>query len=142
MTIAQVAWVPELQADEALNDSDKTITVPAGEEWAIQSIRVELTTTATAGDRQIVVQVRDDADDIVDEAIAGAVQAASLTRNYHFGAGRSDLTAFRDTDHLETPIQPWVLPAGYDLRIFDNNAVDPAADDMALQMLILKRVVS
>ena len=142
MSESQAAWVPELQADEALNDSDKTITVPADEEWAIQSIRVELVTTATAGDRQVVVQIRDGADDVIDEVVAGAVQAASLTRNYHFGAGRSDLTAFRDTDHLETPIQPWVLPAGYDLRIFDNNAVDPAADDMVVQTLILKRIVA
>ena len=130
---------PVLQVDEALNDSDKILTVPADVTWEILSIRVELTTTATVGDRQIVIQVRDGANDVVDEVVAGNIQAASLTRNYHFGVGRSDLTAFRDTDHLETPTTPWMLPETFDLRIFDNNAVDAAADDMVVQMLVLER---
>lgn len=142
MTVTPAAWVPVLKADEALNDSDKKFTVPADKEWLLQLIRVELVTTATAGDRQLAIEIQDDVDDVIFEAIAGNVQAASLTRNYHFAAGLSDLTAFRDTTHLSTPLPPIMLPAGYDVRIFDNNAVDAAVDDMVAQMLVLERTVS
>ena len=134
-----LVWTPALQVDEALNDSDKKFTVPAGKEWMLQSVRVELASTATVGNRQMVVEIQDDVDDVVFEAIAGNVQAASLTGNYHFAPGVSDLTAFRDTTHLSTPLPPLVLPAGYDVRVYDNKAIDAAADDMVVQMLVMER---
>ena len=134
-----VHWVAMVQADEALDGSDKTITVTAGRDWMIQSLRAELTTTATVGNRQIAVQIRDDSDDVIAEVRAGATQTASLTRSYHFGPHLPDLTSFRDTDWISTPIDPLIVPAGYDIRIFDNNAVDAAADDLVVRLAILER---
>jgi hypothetical protein len=132
-----------LQADEALNDSDKSFTVPAGKEWTVLSIWVELASTATAGNRQVEVQLQDDSADVVGRLVAGAVQAASLTRNYHFAAGVADMTAFRDTDLISNPLPArLLLPPGYVVRVFDNNAVDAAADDMVVQMLVGERDVS
>lgn len=130
---------PTLSAEETADDSDKALTVPAGKVWIFQSLRVEFTATATVGNRQVAVQVRDDTADVVFEVVAGAVQAASEARNYHFAPQVADLTAFRDTDFLSTPMPALVLPAGYDIRIFDNNAVDAAADDMIVQALVIQR---
>ena len=134
-----VHWVATVKADEALDGSDKTITVTAGRDWMIQSLRAELTTTATVGNRQIAIQIRDDSDAIIAEVRAGATQTASLTRSYQFGPYLPDLTSFRDTDWISTPIDRLIVPAGCDIRIFDNNAVDAAADDLIVRLSILER---
>ena len=131
-------WEPELQSDEALNDSDKTFTVPAGEEWKIKWIWLEFTTGAGAN-RQIEIQIQDGAADVIDEIKVGIVQGAAITRYYHLSPHSADLGAFRDTDWLMTPIPEWVLPAGYVIRIWDNAAILPAADDLVIQMGIGKR---
>lgn len=129
-------WEPTLEADEALNDSDKTLTVPAGVEWKVKQIWIEFTSTAVVGNRQLEIQIQDGAADVICEVKVGAVQAASLTRYYHLSSHAADLAAFRDTDWLMTPIPEWVLPAGYVIRIWDNAAVDAALDDMILQLRI------
>ena len=68
-------------------------------------------------------------------------QAASLTYNYLFGVGVSDLTAVRSSTFLMTPLVPWILPAGYKVRVYDSAAVAAAADDMVVQMLYAYRTV-
>ncbi|KPJ87111.1 MAG: hypothetical protein AMJ53_18615 [Gammaproteobacteria bacterium SG8_11] len=130
------AWHPGLQADEAANDSDKTFTVTATEEWQIQSIWVELATSGDVGNRQLVIEIQDSGSDVIFQVRAGAVQAASTTYYYAFGPHLIDLTAVRDTDYLSTPMPALILPAGYIVRIYDNNAVAAAADDMVCQMLV------
>ena len=64
----------------------------------------------------------------------GAVQGASLTRYYLLTSEIVDLTAFRDTDYLTTPIPEFTLPASYIIRVWDNAAVDAAADDMVVHI--------
>jgi hypothetical protein len=135
-------WATTLVADEAADDSDKSLTVPASTEYKILWIWVELTTTGDVGNRQMAVQIQDSSKDVVAEWRAGAVQAASLTRYYSFAPGAGDLTSFRDTDYLMTPIPPdLVLPAGYIVRVYDKTAVKPAADDMVVQMMVQSRAV-
>jgi len=135
-------WRADLQSDETANDSDKSFTVPASTEWQILWIWVELTTTATAGARQLVVQLQDSGSDVIGQVRVGVTQAASLTYNYMIASSLADLTALRDTDWLMTPFPPTtVLEAGDKIRIYDNNAVDAAADDMVVQMGIAARGV-
>ena len=135
-------WTLSLQSDETADDSDKAFTVTAGYEWQVLWVWIELTTTATVGNRQIEIQLRDTADDVIGDFRAAVTQAASLTRYYMFAPALADLVAFRDTDYLMTLLPPTVfLPAGYDIRIFDNNAVAAAADDMVVQMMIAQRAV-
>lgn len=137
-----MGWTVVTVSDETADDSDKTFTVPARYEYQVLWIWIELTTTATVGDRQLQVDLRDAADDVIGQVRVGAVQAASLTRYYMLGPALSDLGAFRDTDYLMTPLPPTVfLPASYDIRIFDNNAVAAAADDMVVQMQVARRPV-
>lgn len=135
-------WIATLQSEEVVDDSDKTFTVPAGTEWEILSIYVEYISTATAGNRQVAIRFTDGADDIIGQVRAGIAQAASLTRFYQFGVGLADLTAFRDTDFLMTPLpRGLVLPAGYKVRVFDKAAIAAAADDMDVQMIVKARLV-
>jgi hypothetical protein len=137
------AWRVSLIADELDNDSDKTFTVPALTEYQILWIWVELTTTATVGNRQMVIQVQDSASDVISTwALASVVQAASIARNYLFAPGVADQLGFRDTSFLTTPIPVTsFLQAGDIIRVYDNKAIDAAADDMIVQMKIASRLV-
>lgn len=136
------AWHPSLQADENLNDSDKTLTVPASTEWEILTIWVEFTTTATATVRQIVVEFQDSSSDVIFQMRAGATQDVSLTYYYAFGQGfGAEITSVRDTDFLYIPLPKIILPAAYIIRVYDNNAVDAAADDLIIQALVNARSV-
>lgn len=134
-------WRAALAVEEAADDSDKTFMVTAGQEWQLQSIWVELTSTADVGNRQMSVQIQDSEGDVIGCIKAGVAQAASLTYNYLFGVGVSDLTAVRSSTFLMTPLVPWILPAGYKVRVYDSAAVAAAADDMVVQILYAYRTV-
>lgn len=134
----------KLQADEGLNDSDKTFTVPVGVEWEIMSIWAELVTAGGVGNREMGVEIQDNASDVLFLIIVGASQAASLTRNYCFALHNPYQTAFigPSSDLLLTPLPNFILPAGYVVRVYDTAAIDAAADDMVLQMLVRERKVA
>lgn len=125
------SWRAFSLIDEAADDSDKSFVVPADTERLIYGVRVSLATTATAGNRQIVIEVQDDAGKVVSRVLAGAVQAASLTREYNFGLGAADWSAFVG-DYLSNALPVLKLSAGWTLRVFDSGAVDAAADDMSV----------
>ena len=96
-----------------------------------------MTTTATAGNRQLELEIQDDSVDVILRLQPGNIHGASTTINYLLAPGIPDLTAFRDTSYLMTPIPPTlILPAGYVVRIYDNNVVDAAADDMVVQIMV------
>ncbi len=133
-------WAPGQQVDTTLNDSDKSFTVPAGKVWRVLSVWVEFTSTATVGNRQVAVEFQDGAANVIGRVVAGATQAAGQTRYYLFAADMPDLTAFRDTDYLSTPLPASLeLPAGYVVRVYDKNTVDAAADDMIVRMMVSER---
>ena len=116
------------------NDSDKTLTVPANELWKLDFVFAAFTTTATQGDRQILLRVSDGTYTFAYAAPA-APQPASSTELYHFGvpygSASEDLAGY----HF-VPLPVDVLPAGYELRIYDVNAVDAAADDLTIRFMV------
>src|SRR5262245_34165994 len=131
-------WIEAvLQADVALNSSSKTFTVPAGKSWVVLAIYAKLLSTATVGNRQMEVKLQRAASHDLFIQRAGINQAASLTRFYMFGPDLGDLTAFRDTDLLTTPLPNGAtLPAGFKVLVRDKAAVDAAADDMDVRLLV------
>lgn len=136
-------WELFLRSSVNINDSDKTLTVPAGYEWQVLWIFVRYASTGDAGNRQLEIQLLDDSNNLIGDFRAGATQAASLVRQYMFAPALADLTAFRDTDYLMTPLPPTTfLPAGYSVRVFDNNAVAVAGDDLIIRMMVARRVVT
>jgi len=133
-------WFPFLTALEGPNNNTKSETIPANRWAQVLWIWLEYTSDANVGDRQIIVEILDDENDLIAEFRAGSVQAASLTRNYMFAPSLADLTAFRDTDYLQTPLPPTlILDGSYTIRVRDNNNVS-ALDDMALQIMTARKV--
>ena len=132
-TTGGLATTKILARDVAANDSDKTFTVPAATQWDVYSVYVKCVSTATAGNRQIAIEI-DDGTNVFAVSFIGTVQAASLTRFYMFARGLGRLTA-TDGPTAYTmlwcalPQLPW-LPAGYRIRVYDVAAIDAAADDM------------
>lgn len=136
-------WQIALTSDETADDSDKEFTVPSDEEWQLTRVWIELTTTATAGDRQLVLEIQDSESDVIGQPVrVRVVQAASLTRYYEISiAARDDSSAY-DTDFISQSLPAIMLSAGQKLRVYDNNAVDAAADDMIVQIQYLQRSVA
>ncbi len=124
-------WELLTTSDLTLNNSNKAAQVPAGYQHQILWIYVSLTTTAVAGNRQLAVVVNDIGGNPMFTVLAGAIQAASLTRTYTFAPSLADLTAFRGTYYLMTPLPPTlILNPMQTLRVLDTAAIDAAADDM------------
>jgi hypothetical protein len=135
------AWAPGLTTDATLTNSNKLFTVPAATEWQLLSVLVDYTSTAAAGNRQLAVQVLDASDNVLLDVRAGAVQAASLTRRYVFTLGAPDDFGFRDTALLMVFLPLAILPAGYQVRVWDNKAIAAAADTMVVRMQYMARTV-
>ena len=139
--VVREMWQPSLQSDVSADDSDKTFTVPASTLWEIQSIAVNLVTTVVAGARQMTIEVQDGSANVLLTVKAGATQIASLTYDYSFASGLNDLTAVRDTSFLHTPFaQGLILLPSYVVRVYDSAAIDAAADDMEVFMMVKERV--
>ena len=120
--------------DDAANDSDKSYVVPAGRQWFVDWIHIILTTTATVGNRQIGIQVLDESSNIMYDLHAGAVVAESLTRHIMALPGVPRETAFVAAQlQMGLPRRMQLLP-GWTLRVYDNAAVDAAADDMVVSL--------
>lgn len=134
------SWRTALKADETVDNSDKTFTVPASTEWEISSIWIELATTNTVGNRQITVEMQDSAGDVIGQFKAGATQAASLAYTYMFAPG-IELMVIPVNLYLSFPLPVMFLPAGFKVRVYDSAAIDPAADDLNIQMMIAARSV-
>jgi|WetSurSiteA1Bulk_404760.scaffolds.fasta_scaffold00209_3 hypothetical protein len=127
-------WRVALTQDITENDSDKEFLVPANTEWEILWIRVQYTSTATAGVRQVEIQIQDSGSTIA-QWQAGISQNENLSYNYLFGVGVPDLTTMRDYNDLMTPlIGAAFLTAGQNIRVWDNNTIDPTADDMLVNI--------
>ena len=135
-------WAIAVLVDREDNDIDKAWVVPVGYEYQILGVYVEYNAEgAVAGNRQIVVEWQNDSGYVFGEARAGAILTQGQARKFSFASSQADLVTFRDTDFLTTPIPPAVfLPAGYALRVYENNAVD-LTDNMHVYVHIARRVV-
>jgi len=116
--------------DSAANDSDKTITVPAGKTWEIQALNITNVTSADVGNRQIVVIVTDGTNTLC-TLNAEATQAASLTE-YYLYTPKYGTAAEAPTGWHYIPLPVHTLPPGGTIRIYDSAAVAAGADDLTV----------
>ena len=122
--------------DDTANDSNKSWTVPDGEQWRLLRAHVIYVSSSDAGDRQMVIQVDDDSGNLLGHLVAGSVQAASLSRHYTFLQGIYRETTFVNAE-LQVPIpQDLYLQSGYVLTFKDDAAIAAAADDMTVAFSI------
>jgi len=123
-------------SDNALNDSDKTITVPAGKQWEVLYGQVQLVTTATVGDRRIQYTVQTSGgNEIVYTQQALNVQIASTNERYNFGTFSDVLESVPTRHNLPLPVG-FVMLETFELRILDVNIVAAAADDLTINLVI------
>lgn len=101
----------------------------------ILQIHVLYTSSATAGNRRLLLTVQDDTDTEVADYHAGAQQAASVARHYTYARGIARENNFIDTSlHVAIPFGTVLLP-GWDLKLEDTNAVDVSGDSAVVNIL-------
>ena len=137
-------WNSTLQVEETADVQDKTFSVPADLDWQVMWLWVEYTSDANAGNRQITVQVRDSADDVIMQFFPGLTQAENLVYHYLFAPGAPDLTSVRGTDNfVSTPIpENLIIPELFDVRVFDGAVItggDTAGETAIVQMMVMDR---
>lgn len=134
-------WYPALHSDTSLKDSDKKFTCGGAEYWHVQGLFVTLTTTASAGNRVLVVEIQDTADAVISQIRAVPVQVASKAYYYHISPGALPAdSAVRDTDYIAMNMPAnWYLRPGYDIRIYDESATAADSDQMDVKMMVLAR---
>lgn len=132
--------VPKVTIDATANDSDKAIAVPSGKVWKIENVFVSLTTSGTAGNRTITVEIRDASSNVLFKVSALINQAASLTRTYCFAPGFPHETSGGGpgNDHVLSPMPEIWMDATWDVHVYDESAVDPTADDMDVRITYLE----
>ena len=122
--------------DAVANESNKSWTVPDGEMWKLNFAQINLSTSATVGNRQIEVHIIDADGNIVIGLTAGAVQAANTTRTYSYIQGIFRETAFIDNE-IQCPLAvDAYIPAGYSIRFYDNKAISAESDDMTVSFQV------
>lgn len=112
------------------NFATNTGTVAApGQDTYLEYLSVQYTSNATAGNRQVVVQILDAQANVWFQMSAGAVQAASLVRRYNFLSGAARETAAVNGE-LNVPVpENWFVPAGGSIKVFDSAGI-AAGDSM------------
>lgn len=130
---------PRWVRDAALNDSDKSFTVPAGKVWDIKKVYGELTCTATVGNRFLCVSVTDGTNVIFRSVNSAGVASQEININLLFTGGTfydanalTDLAGNAQNLSRSQCVGPMILPAGYVIRVYDLSGIDPAADDLTV----------
>jgi hypothetical protein len=123
-------------SDVALNDSSKDFVVPAGVDYRILSGQVNYVSTATAGLRQLQLVILDESSNEVYKSSAGTTQNISLTVDYMLvPGGTRETTVVNGELELSLPVDCVAL-SGYTIRVQDAAAIDAAADDMTVRILV------
>lgn len=125
----------KVQYDATANDSDKSWTVGTNRVWKIKYGHVQLTSTITAGNRQLDILVTDESSQTVLLVRAGAVQAASLVYEYSLlPEVPRETSVVALSLNVGIPEDLILLP-GWTIRVYDSTAVDAAADDMVVSLV-------
>lgn len=127
-------------SDVAINDSDKSFTVPDDEEWEVKVIRAELATSGDPGARRLAVEAQDGGGTVLARVQAGATQAQNTTERYNFAPGLADQTSPVSND-LNTALPALVLGPGHVLRVYDIDAIAATADDLKVWVSAVVRKV-
>lgn len=92
--------------------AEVSVTVPDGQMWRIRGIKLQLTTSATVGDREVSLIIKD-ADQEICFVPAGDVQAASLTYKYVYNAAEPWASSKVGTTVIQNmPTDIVLLPGG------------------------------
>jgi len=121
--------------DAALNDSNKTIVVPAGKRWKILYGQIILITTASAGNRNMQIRFRDSNGNEIYRIGTLNVQVASTTERYNLGQFGDIAESATGIHSFPIPIN-MILDGNFEIQILDSQAIDAAADDLFINLIV------
>jgi hypothetical protein len=122
--------------EDAVDDSDKTITLPTGGVYYIENIFITYTASADAGNRQVAVVVANGGVTLgIFNAVAVIIANAVEYLNFspHYGTA-SESPA---TMHY-CPLPVNVIEGGATIRIYDSAAIAAAADHMIVAITAVR----
>lgn len=122
-------------SDILLASSDKTFTVPVGKQWKLLYGTIILTTSATVGDRNMRINFRDLVNNNIYDTRRLNVQIASTVERYTLGQYDRPSEDSPTIHLLPIPVNS-ILPENFNIRIFDESAVDPTGDDMTVFLVV------
>lgn len=106
----------------------------SGMDLQLSSVSVAYTSTATVGNRQVVLQILNPSNQVIAQFSAGMTQAASLVRRYNFSnVGVREAAAVNGEVVVPIP-KPLLLNAGFTLKVYDSAAID-INDTMAVGIM-------
>jgi hypothetical protein len=112
-------------------------TVPAGHRWRLLSVRIALTTSATAANREIGLCIETDAPQLYFFSPSRQNQIASLSRSYNFFPGVATTTPVTNTEFtVPIPDNQYLLP-GYRLETCATNF--QVGDDIGVPRIQVER---
>jgi len=132
------AGTPVWYRNATTNDSDLTVTVPANKRWIIRLISADLVATATVGNRILMAEIGNGTALVYKFDNTGSIAATNSGKICYAqdlpnaANSRRLLTTSADSSVGRDDPMPseLSLPAGYTIRVYDETAVDAAADDM------------
>jgi len=138
--------IVKYQRDADVNDSDKTITVPANKIWSVLLVVVNITCSADVGNRYIGLGIANDLAALVwasqpvgpitatqvGQLFASPGMPTSTTARRSIATAALNVSANVQAD-TSLPSQLLLLP-GYSIHALDTAAVAAAADDMILEI--------
>jgi len=140
--VTKPGGTPKWIRDVALNDSDKSFTVPTGKMWMPHYIRARLTASATVGSRYLNCRFKPDGTNvqfISPNVPATATQVAVLLLVHNQPYNNTNILTNDVGDGVNASTsylipQDICLPAGGVIQILDYAAIDAAADDLSIDI--------
>lgn len=117
---AQVGTV----ANPAAGVATVTVTVPAGQQWQLATFALRLVTSAVVANREVQLQVKDAAGNVVGTFPAPSTQPASFTTLYTWGVGAGIQTSIGGDQTIALPA--FTLQPGWQIvvTVFTMDAAD------------------
>jgi hypothetical protein len=103
--------------------SEVSVTVPAGEQWELEAVRLQLVTSAVVATRRVVLVIDDGAGNILAEIATGFGQTATLTTDYTYTHTGYETTGTRFSN-IQQGLPRMLLAAGYRI-ITVTDGLDP-----------------
>lgn len=123
---AKIKPTPYLWSETTANDNDKTITVPDGHTYKINSGCIKYTSTATVGNRYLALKVTDGSGNIL--YVVESLEAQAASKVYQrpltplIGGAKASAVWCTNTTVNSYAIafpQGLILPEGYKIQFYD-----------------------
>lgn len=140
-SLGRIAGVIRKIPDSQTPSSDKRFTVPNGHTWRLVGLSAKFTTSATAGNRSLVVRIKDEANHFLFRFESGITQAPSTVVTYTFGPGfPNDSSATSGTIRRQLGSETY-LADGFSVYVTDVNEVQvEGGDDIEIFLMVVDYV--